>query len=333
MENKIWILAEVFEDKLSNVSFELLARAHNLKNKLQDSEIVSIVLYNDLSEDELAKLFHYGSDKIIFLKHNKLKNFIVDDYTRVLVNLINREKPAILLGAATTFGRTILPYVATKVYAGLTADCTILDIEEETGNLLQTRPAIGGNILATIKTPIARPQMATIRPHSTKPLKPDTKKQGELIIENVKDDFFKSSIEFIKFEKEEGDEKSITDSRIVVAGGKGFAKAENFKYLHQLAKILDAGIGASREAVDRGWISYPHQVGLSGKTITPDLYIAIGISGAIQHLAGMQTSKHIIAINNDPDAQIFKLADLAIVGNLFDILPELINKLSELKGE
>jgi len=228
-------------------------------------------------------------------------------------------------------GRTLMPAVATKCNTGLTADCTGLDIEEGTGNLIQTRPAIGGNILATIKTPNTRPQMATVRPHSNKPLKRDFRGKGD--IEKVKIDgiTLNSRVKRVGF-REIGEEgANIQDAEIVVAGGRGFKKEDNFKMVHELAKLLDGAIGASRDAVDLGWVSYPHQVGLSGKTISPKLYIAIGISGSVQHLAGIKTAENIIAINNDPEAQIFHVSDLGIVADLFDFLPALIERIKKIR--
>ncbi len=216
-----------------------------------------------------------------------------------------------------------MPYVAMIADTGLTADCTQLDFEDGTGNLLQTRPAIGGNIMATIKTPSRRPQMATIRPHSTKPAEKLLDRKGfiqrispskELLPSKL---FFKG---FIPFPNERG----IQDAEIVVVVGRGIKKPENIALLRQFAESIGASLGATRDVVDRGWLSYPHQVGLSGKTITPKLYIGVGVSGAIQHLAGMQTSETIIAINNDPDAQIFKVADYGIIGDLFEIIPALL---------
>jgi len=223
-----------------------------------------------------------------------------------------------------------MPYVAVKLHAGLTADCTELDIEPETGNLLQTRPAIGGNILATIKTPDHRPQMATVRPHSTHPAEPVAGRQGKILRLEAPAELLASRIDRVDFVANT-ETHSLNEAETVVTTGRGIKKADNLPLINELAEALDAAVGATRDVVDRGWMSYPHQVGLSGKTVTPRLYVAVGLSGAIQHLAGMQTSEHIIAINSDPDAQIFRVAEFGLVGDLFEILPTLIKKIRSTK--
>jgi electron transfer flavoprotein alpha subunit len=258
-----------------------------------------------------------------------LKDFIAENYSNVIEDLIKEYKPEIILAAATSMGRTVMPYIAIKTDAGLTADCTELDIEEDTGNLLQTRPAIGGNILATIKSPNHRPQMATVRPHSTKPAEKDESRTGEIVHLKLDSSLLDGRVKKLGFRKNEGDAVNIQDADVVAAGGKGMKKGENFAMIRELAGYFDGAVGASRDAVDRDWISYPYQVGLSGKTVTPKLYFAIGISGAIQHLAGMKTSENIIAINEDPDADIFMVSDFGIVGDLFEIVPELNKQLAE----
>ncbi|HUW56043.1 MAG TPA: electron transfer flavoprotein subunit alpha/FixB family protein, partial [Planctomycetota bacterium] len=229
-------------------------------------------------------------------------------------------------------GRTLMPYVAVRVNAGLTADCTVLDIEEESGILLQTRPAIGGNILATIKTAVHRPQMATVRPRSTRPAERVPGRKGEIIRLAAPRDALKSRIRRVGFEADES-EHGIQEADVVVTAGRGVKKAENVAVVEALAKALAGALGASRDVIDRGWLPYPHQVGLSGKTVTPKLYVAVGVSGAIQHLAGMQTADTIVAINSDPDAPIFNVADFGIVGDLFDVVPALTAKLNKLQGE
>jgi electron transfer flavoprotein alpha subunit len=223
-----------------------------------------------------------------------------------------------------------MPCVAIKAYAGLTADCTVLDIEEGTGHLLQTRPAIGGNILATIKTPEHRPQMATVRPRSTKPAEKQAGRSGTIERLPAPQNLLGSRVrrtDFVPNEEEHG----IQDADVVVAVGRGIKKAENLPMMHELADLLDGALGATRDVVDRGWMSYPHQIGLSGKTVTPKLYIGVGASGSIQHLAGMQTAENILVINHDPEAQLFRVADLGIVGDLFAIVPVLNRKLKEIK--
>jgi electron transfer flavoprotein alpha subunit len=285
----------------------------------------------DIKKEDIDELIERGADKVYVVDDKRLENFIVETYAKVILKLLDEYNPDIFIAAATTTGRTLMPYIAVKKQTGLTADCTVLDIEEETGNLLQTRPAIGGNILATIKTLNTRPQMATVRPHSTKPALPDRNRVGEVIYKQFSDDVFSSKTKYIRFIKNESQQVNIQDAKIIVAGGRGLGKAENFKLIDELAELLGGAVGVSRDVVDRGWKTYPHQIGLSGKTVSPALYIAVGISGAIQHIAGMQTSENIIAINKDPDAQIFKIANLGIVGDLNEILPLLIERIKDYK--
>ena len=224
-----------------------------------------------------------------------------------------------------------MPYVAIKAHAGLTADCTVLDIEADTGNLLQTRPAIGGNILATIKTPSHRPQMATVRPRSTKPAAKQSGRTGEIIRLQAPADLLVSRVRRVDFDPSE-ESHSLQDADTVVAVGRGIKKSENIPLMQELADALDAALGASRDVIDRGWMSYPHQIGLSGKTVTPKFYLGAGVSGSIQHLAGMQTAETIVAINTDPDAQIFNVADFGIVGDLFEVVPALTERLREVRN-
>jgi len=326
----IWTIAEINKGKVKDVSFELLTWGRKLANKL-DTELASILIGNNINNDNIREFIYRGADKVYIVNNPQLDNFIVENYTNVLKDLISEYIPEIIVAAATTSGRTLMPYLAIKVNAGLTADCTELDIEEDTGNLLQTRPAIGGNILATIKTPKHRPQMATVRPKSVRPASKDETRTGEIININFKPEWIDGRVESFGFKTNEQEYINIQDADIVVSGGRGLKKGENFSLIRELAQHLGGVVGSSREAVDRGWISYPHQVGLSGKTVTPKLYIAIGISGSIQHLAGMKTADNIIAINNDSKAPIFQVADFGIVGDLFEILPKLKEKLAKEK--
>ncbi|GAB1485364.1 hypothetical protein MASR2M79_04110 [Aminivibrio sp.] len=235
-----------------------------------------------------------------------------------------------VLAGATTSGRTTLPALAARLETGLTADCTGLEMEEETGQLLQTRPAIGGNVMATIRTPSRSPQMATVRPR-TFPLPPASERQGEILFPEIPPSLFESRVENLGFE--EGDEggANIQDMDVVVSGGKGLKRPGSFEMLRELAGLLGGGGGASRPGVDAKWIDYPHQVGLSGKVVAPKVYIAAGISGSVQHMAGMQTAEFVAAINRDPEASIFRVADLGLCGDLFEILPRLIERIREEK--
>jgi len=323
-----WTLGEARDGEIKEVSFELLSRGRKLADKL-DEELVSLILGDDITDEQAEELIKSGADKVFLMNAPALKDFIAENYSNVIEDLIKEYKPEIILAAATSMGRTVMPYIAIKTDAGLTADCTELDIEEDTGNLLQTRPAIGGNILATIKSPNHRPQMATVRPHSTKPAEKDESRTGEIVHLKLDSSLLDGRVKKLGFRKNEGDGVNIQDADVIAAGGKGMKKGENFAMIRELAAFFDGAVGASRDAVDRDWISYPYQVGLSGKTVTPKLYFAVGISGAIQHLAGMKTSENIIAINEDPDADIFMVSDFGIVGDLFEIVPELNKQLAE----
>jgi len=327
MEYKgVWILGEQDGGKIQSVSYELLKRGKSLSEKL-DVDLVAVVLGYQVSPAELDILIHYGANKVIYVDDQVFENFLPDPYINSLQELIEKYRPEVMIASATSTGRTVAPAVAIKCHAGLTADCTGLDIEEGSRNLIQTRPAIGGNILATIKSPNHRPQMATVRPHSNQPMEPNPEAKGEVIYEKVAAEKLKTrskQVAFIEM-KEEG--SNIQDADVIIAGGKGCKTEENFKMVTELARLLNAAVGASREAVDFGWVKYPHQIGLSGKTVSPNMYVCTGISGAVQHLAGIKTAHNIVAINNDPDAQIFQLADIAVEADMFEFMPMLIEKL------
>jgi electron transfer flavoprotein alpha subunit len=322
---EVWTLAEQSGGKLKSVSFELLSRGRRLADKL-GAKLVSVLIGPPAADEELNLLIQRGADEVYAACDAALAGFVCESYAAVLENLVKEKGPEVILAAATSLGRTLMPYTAVRLHTGLTADCTELDIEEATGNLLQTRPAIGGNIMATIKTPDTRPQMATVRPKSSRPLAADPSRKGT--ITRLKAVFPETSTRVEGIRREESGAANIEEADVVVSGGRGLKKGENFNLIRDLAAALGGAVGASRDAVDRGWISYPHQVGLSGKTISPKVYLCAGISGAIQHLAGIKTSEAIIAVNPDPDAAIHKLADLAIVGDAFEVLPALIKRLN-----
>jgi len=324
----VWTLAEQKGEKLHPVSYELLGRGRGLADA-RKSDLCTVVIGSQVSSADLQELFERGSDCVYLVDYPELKHFLVEPFARVLNFLIESYHPEMLIAAATTTGRTVMPYVSAQLRAGLTADCTGLEIEPETGLLLQTRPAIGGNILATIKTPTARPQMATVRPKSTRIPDRQPDRVGKIIRIELPLDMFTSRVNFERFIPDDSNASSIEDADIVIAGGAGVKTAEGFNLINKLAERLSGAVGASRPCVDHGWQPYAHQVGLSGKTVSPRLYMACGISGAIQHLAGIQTAESIIAVNTDPNASIFQLADLGIVGNLFDLLPELIEKVEQ----
>lgn len=326
MSKDVIILGETKGEKIHPVTYELLAWGKGLSEKL-NSNLSVVILGKNL--EGVEEIIYYGADKVYYFEHSALDIFNVEIYSEVLVPFIKSMQPEIVLAGATTTGRTIMPYLAGKLRTGLTADCTSLDIEEKTGLLLQTRPAIGGNVLATIKTPLHKPQMATVRPKGKRPLERDPNRKGD--IEIIRPEInINSRIERLDFKTRE-EEVSLVDAEIVVSGGKGLKDPQNFSMLFEISRILGAAVGASRSVVDMGWVEYPHQVGLSGKTVNPRVYIAIGISGAVQHLAGMMNSESIIAINKDPEAPIFQVADLGIVGDALEILPVLKKRLEERK--
>lgn len=333
----VWTVAEQVGGRLTPVSYELLAWGRQLADKLdalgrKGAELCSVVMGAGLDEGDLRGLILRGADKVYVVEAPALERFLARPYARALERLIRWHKPEIILAGATTTGRTLMPYLAVRIPTGLTADCTGLDIDDETGNLIQTRPAIGGNVLATIVTATHRPQMATVRPRSAVPPPPVDGRQGEIIVVQMDEQLLQSRVERLGFRSLERDEANIQEAEKVVSGGRGLKKAENFALIRELAEKLGAAVGASRDAVERGWIPYPHQVGLSGKTVSPGLYVAVGISGSIQHLAGMRTADCIVAINNDPDAQIFQVADFGVVGDLFEFLPALVEELERRKS-
>ncbi|MDR2096873.1 MAG: electron transfer flavoprotein subunit alpha/FixB family protein [Treponema sp.] len=325
--NEVWTIAEQFEGVLKAVSFELLAWGRKLADKLTVN-LVSVYIGGEINDERLGGLISRGADTVIACADKRLEGFNCVSYARLLERLAREHRPAVILGAATHLGRSLMPYTAVRLRTGLTADCTGLDIEAGTDALLQTRPAIGGNIMAVIKTR-TRPQMATVRPKSMRPLEQDTARRGRIIRIPLDETLQDKRVKVEGLRREEGDKISVEDAEIVVAGGRGLKRAENFAMIRELAQSLGGAVGASRDAVDRGWISYPHQVGLSGKTISPRLYMGVGISGAIQHLAGIKTSEVIVSVNPDPEAPLHLIADLGIVGDAFQVIPAFRKKLAE----
>ncbi|MEW6097387.1 MAG: electron transfer flavoprotein subunit alpha [bacterium] len=325
----VWIFAEQRSKKLASVSLELLGVGKKLA-KRRGVEL-SAVLLGDGVGDLTYQLIASGADKVYLVESDVLAHYCEDTYTKAIVNLILEHKPEIFLLGATNIGRALAPRIAARLKTGLTADCTELEIDEE-NRFLQTRPAFGGNLMATIITLNQRPQMATVRPKVMPKPAPESNRTGEII--KVKPNITREDIrtKILDLVKEITSEVNLEEANIVVAGGRGLQSAENFKLVSELAKVLGGGVAASRAAVDSGWISHYHQVGQTGKTICPKLYIACGISGAIQHLVGMQTSECIVAINKDKDAPIFNVATYGIVGNLFEILPALTEEFKKILG-
>ncbi len=320
----IWIFAEQKNNEISPVVFELLGKGRELAEQ-RECDLVAVLMGHNI-ENLAGDLIAFGADKVIVIDDPKLKDFLDLPYAKALTELANKYKPEIILSGASVMGRSFIPRVAVELHTGLTADCTGLEIDPDTNNLLQTRPAFGGNILATIVTPNHLPQMATVRHKVMDPLERDDSKEGIVIKETIDFSDLKDDTKFLGFVKDESQTINLVEADLVVTGGRGLKNKDNFVIIEDLAKVLDAAVGASRASVDADWISYPHQVGQTGKTIKPKIYIAVGISGAIQHLAGMQSSDYIIAINKDADAPIFKVADLGLVGDLFEIVPQITKK-------
>jgi len=328
----VWTLAEQHDGRLKDVSFELLGRGRALADAL-DTKLASLLIGDGVDHDQLASLVHRGADEVYAVQDSRLGAFVCETYSNILVHLIETYEPSIILAAATSLGRTLMPHVAVRTHAGLTADCTELDIEPDTGNLLQTRSAIGGNIMATVRTPDHRPQMATVRPKSNRALAADPERVGKIIEVPLLDALVDDRVALKGYRQVADAFVNSEEADVVVAGGRGMKKAEHFALLHSVAAELGGVLGASRDAIDRGWLSYPHQIGLSGKTISPRLLIAAGISGSIQFLAGIKTSETIVSINLDPDADLHQVADYGIVGDLFDVLPELHRRLQRRRTE
>jgi electron transfer flavoprotein alpha subunit len=320
----VWVFAEQHGGNIKSVSHELLAKGRELADTLQ-TELSAVCLGHGVPGAEA--LVAAGADKVYMVEGEELAANSEDLLAGQLVRLMNQHKPEIVLAGATALGRSLIPRVAAALSTGLTADCTGLEIDTEGRQLLQTRPAFGGNIMATILCPARRPQLATVRPRvfKSRPLGSDEK--GEIIRMDFVSEGINARTKLLDFIEDVTRTVKIEDADVVVAGGRGLGKAENFTLIEELAGIMGAALASSRPPVDEGWLPYAHQVGQTGKTVCPKLYIACGISGAVQHLAGMQTSDVIVAINDDPNAPIFEVATYGIVGDLFKVVPLLIDRL------
>jgi electron transfer flavoprotein alpha subunit len=320
----VWVFAEQQRQQLAPVVFELLGKGRELADT-RDTQLTAVLVGFQI-ENLAQELIESGADCVMVIDDEILKHFIDKPYAYALEVLAKKYKPEIILSGASVMGRSFIPRVAVGLHTGLTADCTGLEIDFATGLLKQTRPAFGGNIMATIITPDHLPQMATVRHKVMDALPRDDSRKGEIIKEVIDFSNVKASCFYQEFISDDTQEINLTEANFVISGGRGLKAPENFKMVYDLAKAMDAAVAASRAAVDAGWVPYPHQVGQTGKTIKPKVYLALGISGAIQHLAGMQSSDYIIAVNKDPDAPIFKVADLGIVGDIFEIVPLLTKK-------
>lgn len=322
----VWVYAEYRNGKIAQVTNELLGVGSELA--AQRGVQLSAVLLCDKAGDIPQQLIAAGADNVYTVEDPALADFTDDAYGNALEDLANKYKPEVVLAGATAIGRSFIPRVATSLATGLTADCTNLAIGDD-GHLHQTRPAFGGNIMATIMCPNHRPQMATVRPMVMKANVPDASRQGEVISEAIAPERLKSRSRVVRTVLSEGEQLNLSEADVVVSGGRGLDTPEGFKLVEELASLLDGAVGATRAAVDSGWIGYPHQVGQTGKTVASKLYVACGISGAIQHVIGMKSSETIVAINRDAKAAIFDVADYGVVGDLFEILPLVIEKLKE----
>lgn len=344
----IWVFAEQRQGELMGVARELIGEGHRLSREISDDTQVCAVLVGNKIDHLAKECYEYGADKVYLLEDEKLENFTTDGYTKVIVDAINEYKPEIVIYGATHIGRDLAPRVAARLNTGLTADCTKLDVkissyidycnknttldtssldpnDPDTG-LKQTRPAFGGNLMATIICPKTRPQMSTVRPGVMSKRERDPKATGELVKVNVKIADSDIRTKVIKVVKEAKERVSLTDADIICSGGRGLGGPEGFDLIKKFADKVGGVVGSSRACVDNGWIDHSHQVGQTGTTVKPKIYFACGISGAIQHLAGMQSSDIIVAINKDADAPIFGVADYGIVGDLYKVIPQIIEE-------
>lgn len=320
----IWVFIEVKDGEVVPVSLELLGAGKELADK-RGTELAGVLIGENVTH--LADyLYEYGADAVYVYDDVIYKNYRTESYMKALLECCQKYKPEVILYGATSTGKDLASAVATDLPTGLTADSTILDIEEDTGLLLASRPAFGGNIMATILCKKYRPQMATVRPKVMKALTPESGRTGRLIEEtaSIKEDDIRTKV--LEIVQHTTKKVRIDEADIIVAGGKGLGSASGFQLIHDLAETLGGAVGASRDVVEAGWVEHHHQVGQTGVTVTPKIYFAIGISGAIQHIVGMQNSSLIIAINNDPAASIFQSSHYGIVGDAFEIVPLLIEQ-------
>jgi len=326
----VWVFAEQKQGQIANVTLELLGEGRKLADKLGEP-LCAILLVKTVAK-VARDLICFGADKVYLAQSPQLAVFIEDIFTEVITGLIKEHKPNIVLLGATAIGRSLAPRVASRLETGLTADCTGLEIDPETKNLLQTRPAFGGNLMATIVCPNHRPQMASVRPKVFKSAQRDRLRIGKIVTYDYKEHSLTQRAQLLAVVKDTAETVNIAEADIIVAAGRGLQDSKNFKIIKKLAQVLGGAAGASRAIVDAGWVPYAYQVGQTGKTVRPKLYIACGISGAIQHLVGMQSSEVIVAINKDPKSPIFKVADYCIVGDVLEVVPALIREIEKIRS-
>lgn len=326
----IFVFAEQRHGRVQKVAFELLGKARELADST--GQRVYAVLLGDTVSSLTASLISHGADTVLLVEDKDLSSYTTEPYAQALTHVIEEYKPSILLIGATTIGRDLGPRLSARVVTGLTADCTGLEISEE-GDLLMTRPAFGGNLMATIICTEHRPQMSTVRPGVMRQMPEDKSRKGEVVEVAVPFDRSKFLVKVLEEVVESHDKVDITEANILVSGGRGVGSSEGFKSLEALAKVMNAQVSSSRSMVDAGVMPHDRQVGQTGKTVRPGAYFALGISGAIQHLAGMEESDYIIAVNRDKDAPIFSVADLGIVGDLHKVVPLLAERIERIRRE
>lgn len=334
MSRDVFVFVEQRDNTIQKVGIELLGKARELADALSQ-DVVAILLGSDV-KSKADVLIKHGADKVIVVEDDCLKEYVTEPYAKAIFSIIKKYEPEIVIYGASSIGRDLAPRLAARIHTGLTADCTGLEIDEETKNLMMTRPAFGGNLMATIVCEDFRPQMATVRAGVMQALTTDADRKGEVIIEDIEFTDADMNVTVKEILKIESKKKDITEANILVSGGRGLGGPEGFQPLEKLANVLGAEISSSRAAVDAGWVEKDRQVGQTGKTVRPELYFAMGISGAIQHLAGMEDSDLIIAVNKNADAPIFEVSDLGIVGDVNAIVPKLaaaIKREQDLKAE
>jgi electron transfer flavoprotein alpha subunit len=322
----VYVFVEQRDGVIQPVAFELLGKARDLADALGEKVVALFPGYQ--IANSCQTLIEHGADEVICIDNAQLKDYLTEQYVQVITQVIEEYKPSILLLGATTIGRDLGPRLAARITTGLTADCTKLEISEDR-ELWSTRPAFGGNLMATIVNSTHRPQMSTVRPGVMQKREADATRKGEIINFEAKFDESKIKVRLIETVKEDKGKVDITEAKILVSGGRGVGSKENFEKLEQLAGILDAEVSTSRAMVDAGIMPHDRQVGQTGKTVRPNLYFAMGISGAIQHLAGMEESDFIVAVNKDKFAPIFQVSDLGIVGDVNKIVPLLTERLAQ----
>jgi electron transfer flavoprotein alpha subunit len=322
-----WSYAEVKEGKITPISYEALGQAKRLAAE-KGAQVTSVLIGEGLS-DQAQQLTQRGAERVIYVDVPGLNVFTDQVHAQILADLVEEERPEVLIGVASFYGKALFPRLAARLNTALASDVTRLELGGENGSVVATRPTHGGNVLLQVSCPSARPQLVTVRPKAFSEAELEEGSSGEVVTKSYDLGDLKSGSKVTEVVKEGGQQVSLTEADIIVSGGRGVKDTKNFPLIQELANAFDGAMGASRAAVDAGWIPYAHQVGQTGKTVNPKLYIACGISGAIQHLAGMQSSKVIVAINRDPEAPIFNVATFGIVGDLFEIVPALAKKVRE----